>query len=281
MGRHLERSCTIATDLRGTAGLRQGAAGVVRASLVGLLSAQTLSCTPETSLGPPAANMTGPVTTGSNSSDDDGSGSEGETGAPSDTSMACDPLADPVLECGRGMACDLTSGDCVAAVGEQQAGDPCVATDECVAGLICATGRCQALCDVAVTDACAGDRVCIAATPPIPGLCAENCDLILDACSVPGDACKRAVGMGGVLQAACVGNPGVGLTGDPCLDDSDCAAAHLCTDTAVHTLPCIDGASRCCAPVCDPIELPCFGLEPLCYPLDIPGQESAGFCGAE
>jgi hypothetical protein len=262
----------------------RGWAKLARASLIGLLAAQPLSCTAETPLGPPGSNMTGPVTTGSNTADGDESGGDaetGETGAPGDSSTGCDPLADPVVECGPGMACDLTSWDCVAAGGQQQQDDPCMATAECVAGLICVTGRCQTLCDVELANACKDGRVCIAALPPIPGLCAEPCELILDACSSPGDACKRALGMGGVPQAACVGNPGVGLSGDPCLDDSDCAPAHLCTPSATHTLPCFEGASRCCAPVCDPIELPCFGLEPICYPLGIPGQEGAGFCGGE
>ncbi|HLT39500.1 MAG TPA: hypothetical protein VK034_24620 [Enhygromyxa sp.] len=242
-------------------------------ALVGTAS----SCVVDEPLGPPGKNMTGPVTTVSVDSDD---GESDESGTPGDT-PGCDPLADPESECGPDMACDLTSLTCVPALGTGLQDDPCTDPDECSPGLWCASGRCRELCDVEGRQGCEPEQICSVAEPPIPGLCLAACQLAVNACELPGDACKRVLGAGGQVWAACVENPGFALAGDPCSSDGDCAAGYLCTAAALHTLPCVDQAASCCAPVCDTLELPCFGVEPVCYTLAIPGQESAGFCGAE
>jgi hypothetical protein len=238
-----------------------------------------IGCTAETErLGPPGKNMTGPVTTTSVGTD--AGADETETGAPGDLpSSTCDPLADPARECGPQMTCDLTSRICVPASGTGLVDDPCEGDDECSPGLVCADGRCRSLCDAALGLGCADDQICSVAAEPIPGVCLTSCDLVLDDCVHANEACKRVFGAGGQVWAACVDNPGDGQTGDACELDSECAPWHLCTPAALHTLPCADEAAFCCAPVCDPIELVCFGLEPICYVLGIPGQETAGFCG--
>ena len=235
------------------------------------------ACVVDEPLGPPGKNMTGPVTTGSGSS---ASEDDSESGTPSDM-PSCDPLADPESECGPDMTCDLTSRICVPALGTGLEDEPCTDSSECSPGLVCADDRCRRPCDAELDDGCETEQICTVADPPIPGLCMTACELAAPVCELPGDACKRVIGAGGQVWAACIGNPGFGMTGDPCSTDSECASGHLCTAATLHTLPCVDEASSCCAPVCDTLELPCFGVEPVCYTLGIPGQESAGFCGAE
>lgn len=235
------------------------------------------SCSVDRSLGPPGKNMSGPVTT-SSTEDSDGSDGETETGSLGDL-PGCDPLADPEQECGPEMACDLTHRVCVSATGTGLIDEFCDGDQQCSPGLICASGRCRQPCDANLEAGCGPEAICSVAPDPIPGLCLPSCVLSLGNCTIPGDACKRVIGFGGQLWAACVENDGVGLTGDACEVDRNCSANHLCTASEFHVLPCTDQAARCCAPICDLLELPCFGLEPVCHPLEIPGQETAGFCG--
>ncbi|MFO7565916.1 MAG: hypothetical protein R6X02_24955 [Enhygromyxa sp.] len=246
-----------------------------------LATAWTLACVVDEPLGPPGKNMTGPVTTTASTTVGAETGTEAgtETGAPGDT-PGCDPLADPEQECGPAMTCDLASLTCVPAPGTGPEGDPCNDPSECSPGLVCASGRCRRICEVELEQGCEVDQICSVASAPISGLCLTRCTLTLADCPSPGEACKRVTGSGGQVWAACVDNPGFGMSGDACSDDSDCAAGQLCTPAQLHTLPCADEAPSCCAPICDDLELPCFGLEPLCYALGIPKQESAGFCGA-
>ena len=246
-------------------------------------TAWLFACVIDDPLGPPGKNMTGPVTSsgaGENGSDDEDSESESETGTPGDTGD-CDPLADPESECGPAMACDLTSRDCVPAPGAGLEDDLCMDQDECSPGLVCVSGRCRQLCDADRGEGCELEQICSSADEPIPGLCLATCELVIGTCPFPDDACKRVLDGEGEVWAACVDNPGNGLAGDPCDDDSECAPGYLCTDATQHTLPCADDASSCCTPVCDTLELPCFGVEPICNVLGIPGQENAGYCGAE
>jgi hypothetical protein len=241
-----------------------------------------LACVVDEPLGPPGKNMTGPVTTVTTASADNESEDEGEseTGTLGDT-LGCDPLADPESECGPAMACDLTSGVCVPALGTGLEDDPCTTQDECSPGLVCVSGRCRTLCDAELGSGCEAEQVCGAAADPIPGLCLAGCQLTLGECAFEGEACKRVAGAGGQNYAACVPNPGEGLTGDECTTDVDCALGHLCTPSTEHTLACANAAASCCTPVCDAFELPCLGTEPICYALEIPGQETAGYCGSE
>jgi hypothetical protein len=235
------------------------------------------ACVAEPSFGPPGQNMTGAVTTVSTSNHQDTSG---ETGSPND-SPGCDPLADPVAECGPDMACDLTSNTCATATGDAAEDDLCTSTSDCVAGLVCVGGRCRAMCDATTGEGCAADRLCVVAADPIPGLCLVPCELAFGVCNLPGDACKRVIVLDGEVDSACVSNPGFGANGDACLSDPDCAPGYLCTEAGLHTLPCANEAASCCAPVCDTLELPCFGTEPACYLLGIPGQDNTGFCGVD
>lgn len=251
----------------------------VRKTLVLGAFALLLACVVDEPLGPPGKNMSGPVTAGStaNPGEDE---SESETETPGDM-LGCDPLADPESECGAAMRCDLTSLTCVAALGTGLEDDPCTTHDECSPSLICASGRCRRLCDATAGEGCETEQICSDAAEPIPGLCLAECELAFDACPLPGEACKRVVGAGGQVWAACVDNPGLALIGDPCVVDQECAPGYLCTAAAEHTLPCVDDAASCCAPICDTFELPCVGAEPICIVLDIPGQEGAGYCGSE
>jgi len=220
--------------------------------------------------------MTGPVTSSSSGSTGE---SETETGAPDDL-PGCDPFVDPELECGPEMTCDLTLRTCTPATGTGLLDDPCAATEECSPGLVCAGDRCRQPCDPKFGTGCNTDAICRVTTEPISGLCLERCELAFDSCSVAGDACKRVIDPGGQTQAACVENPGAGLAGDACEADIECWPGYLCVPEQFHTLPCANLAARCCTPICDLDELFCLGLEPACYTLEIPGQESAGFCGA-
>lgn len=240
-------------------------------------------CVVDEPLGPPGKNMTGPVTSGASGkgSDDDEdteSGSETETLGDNED---CDPLADPAVECGPGMACDLTLLECVPALGAGLEDEPCEDQDACSPGLLCVSGRCRRLCDADRGVGCELEQICSSAVDPIPGLCLDTCELVIGTCPFPGDACKRVLDGSGEIWAACVSNPGFGLASDACVDDGQCAPGYLCTDASEHTLPCVDDAARCCTPICDARELPCFGVEPICIVLGIAGQASAGYCGAE
>jgi hypothetical protein len=255
-----------------------------RALTFAVISSLGLGCVTEEPLGPPPKNMTGPVAGGSTSLE---GGSESESGDSTDTGdtepSECDPLADPVLECGPGMRCDLVTKACVETSGMGVLDEPCEDTDGCRPGLVCQEERCREPCDPTV-DAyieCEEDgQVCTHADAPLPGLCREPCNLLLDNCSLGTDACKRGLGPGAEPLAVCIANPGAGVEGDPCEDDSECYPGFLCTLAGLHTFPCVDDAAACCAPICDTLELPCFGLEPICHPLEISDQESTGFCGA-
>jgi len=233
-------------------------------------------CTEEAPLGPPGQNVTGPVTSGSVV---EGDSEDSETGTPGDM-QGCDPLADPVSECGVDMVCDLFSNTCEPAFGSGGEDDPCATDDECEPGLICASNRCRPLCDAALDEGCADTQVCAAAVAPIPGVCLDRCLLVTNSCEFPGDACKRVLGAAG-LVAACIPNPGFGAQGEACDSDPECAPGNLCTPAADHALPCANEAPSCCAPICDTRELPCFGFEPVCYTLALADQPNAGYCGAE
>lgn len=261
--------------------MRVRCSNTVSALLLGPIT-WLFACVIDDPLGPPGKNMTGPVTSGAgeNGSDEvEDSESESETETLGDNSD-CDPLADPEAECGPEMACDLTSLECVPALGAGLEDDPCMDQDECSPGLLCVSGRCRQLCDADRGEGCELEQICSSAAEPIPGLCLDTCELVIGTCPFPGDACKRVLDGDGELWAACVSNPGNALTGDACLDDSECAPGYVCTDASEHTLPCVDDAASCCAPICDPLELPCFGVEPICNVLGISGQASAGYCGA-
>lgn len=235
-------------------------------------------CVAEEPLGPPPPNMTGPVTGGSTSLE---GGSESETGSGAGPD-ACDPLADPLLECGPGQRCDLLTRTCVDASGIGVLDELCETTDDCNPGLVCREDRCRELCDPTLEAhaECSGEQVCTYADAPLPGLCRAPCSLLLDDCEVGTDACKRGLGPDAELLAVCIANPGAGVEGDPCTFDGECNPGFLCTPSELHTLPCFDEAPACCAPICDTLQLLCLGLEPVCYPLGIPGQASVGFCGA-
>jgi hypothetical protein len=232
----------------------------------------------ETPLGPPGKNMTGAVTSTTVDGGETEAGSE--TGTPDDMT-GCDPLADPEDECGTGMDCDLDTHICGPALGNGIEGDLCANDDECGLGLVCSTDRCRGLCDAETGDGCEDAQICAAAVAPIPGVCLDRCQLILNTCTFPGDACKRVLGPNGDLFAACVPNPGFGAPSDACNSDPDCAAGNLCTPAATHTLPCANEAPSCCTPICDNRELPCFGFDPVCYALSLDDQPNTGYCGVE
>src|SRR5690606_15271830 len=150
---------------------------------------------------------------------------------------------------------DLTSLTCVPALGTGLEDDPCL-SDECSPGLWCLDGRCRRICDATNNTGCEREQICASASDPIPGWCLSTCELALAECPFASDACKRVIGAGAQVWAACVSNPGFGLTGDPCLADTECAPGHLCTAASQHTLPCVDDAASCCTPVCDTLALP-------------------------
>ena len=247
----------------------------VRASLLATGLAVASCSSEDGSLPPPPPSFTGPVTGGASG------GSTGETGGELGDLPGCDPLLDPLIACGPGMACELETLTCVEHDGTGAVDEACTSTEECSAGLVCVEGRCRVLCDPeGDLDTCEPGTVCADAAAPIPGVCRESCSLVDQVCSVAEDACNLVSGVGGALEAACTDNPGAGQSGDACSEDSECLPGFLCTASELHTLPCTGGAARCCAPVCDPLLLPCVGLEPVCTELGIPGQGSAGYCGA-
>lgn len=242
------------------------------------------ACAVDEPLGPPPPNVSGPVTTTGLSTGATEGGDSGTDGGEKDLdfSSACDPLADPLTECGPGLACDVETLACVPATGTATVDDACTDDSECSPGLVCADDRCQSLCDPSVEgeDACDDNRLCTYADDPLPGLCAEPCELVTQACTIAGDACNRALGPGPAPVAVCTTNPGAGVEGDACALDGDCFPGYLCTPAQLHTLPCAGDADFCCAPICDLLILPCFGLEPICYPIGIEAQDGAGYCGA-
>ena len=193
----------------------------------------------------------------------------------------CDPLLDPLEECGADMACDLDTLTCVSREGAGVVDDVCDDDGTCSPGLICFDGRCHSLCDPEAADStCADAEVCVQALDPIPGVCRETCVLLDQDCTQPGDACNTGLGAGLEPVAVCTSNPGTGADGDACQVDGDCASNYLCTSTAVHSVPCLNNASACCTPICDVQLLTCLGLEPNCIPLSIPDQPDTGYCGA-
>lgn len=230
----------------------------------------------EDPLGPGPGHITGPITGGTPSSDTETD--SGETG--SDGSDDCDPLADPLDSCGANRECDPATLRCVDAPGAGEVGDSCDSEDECAPGLACAEGSCWQLCDPELSSpSCPEARVCAHAPDPLPGLCRETCLLADPTCSLPAQACNRIVTFGGAPAAACSENPGQALESEACSVDADCAPGLLCTPADQHSQPCLGGNERCCAIICDPLTLPCLGLEPQCLPLALPEQESAGTCG--
>ncbi len=217
--------------------------------------------------------------------DGDEVGDESDTGSELDL-PGCDPFGDPAIECGAAMSCDPSTRECVPALGEATLGDPCLSrggTDECAPGLSCAEGRCRSVCSSTLTDpdapgGCPNESVC-ALVDATWGVCLEGCQLSLQDCNFPGEACNRVVDPEG-QNVACTSNPGVAAEGTGCTQDSECLAGLLCTEAALHSLGCLDGAAKCCTFACDSLELPCIGAEPVCYTLGILDQEDAGFCGA-
>jgi hypothetical protein len=241
-------------------------------------------CPIDEGLGPPPPNFSGPITSGSptddseSASDTDESGiAESETGDLAD----CDPLQDPVRECGPAMRCDVSTLTCMAATGAGLLHETCSDDDDCSPEYVCHGGRCRSLCSPTIPSEqdCDDAQLCTFADAPLPGLCLDPCLLLLPECSVSSDACKRALGPDEQPTSACVANPGNGVDGDACTSDGDCSPGYLCTLASTHTEPCFGGAMACCTGLCDTLDVPCFGFEPICHELGIPDQPTAGFCG--
>jgi hypothetical protein len=246
-------------------------------------------CPIDEGLGPPPPNFSGPVTSGSpndgseSASETDESGPlESETDESETADMGeCDPLQDPLRECGPAMRCDPSTLTCIPANGAGLLHEICIDDDDCSPELVCHGERCRSLCSPSIPGEqdCDNNQLCTVADAPLPGLCLDPCSLLLPECSVAGDACKRALGPGDEPTSACVPNPGAGVDGDACSSDGDCSPGYLCTLASTHTEPCFEGAMACCTPLCDTSDLPCFGIEPICHELGIPDQPSAGYCG--
>lgn len=243
----------------------------------------TLACTIErpeilhgSASGASASLSSGASLSGDTSTDESGT----EDAGPGLDTAGCDPLLDPLDECGPELTCDLDTLVCVPREGAGLVGEVCVSDDACSPGLICFDGRCRSLCDPEVESTCDDGQICVHADDPIPGICRESCILLDQDCPEPGDACNTALGPGLEPVAVCSQNPGTGVDGDACQVDADCATNFLCTDAQAHTFPCTNNATACCTPICDPLLLPCFGLEPICVPLGIPGQPDTGYCGS-
>lgn len=206
-------------------------------------------------------------------------GDSGDSSGPGGLDVpGCDPLLDPAQECGPDLTCDLDTLSCVPRQGVGVVDDPCVDDGECSPGLICIDERCRSLCDVEGAASCGVGEVCVDAFDPIPGLCLDDCDIIMQTCSHPDDGCNRATGPGPSLVAACTANPGMGTSDEACNVDGDCFPGHLCTDEAQHANSCIGGAPACCAPICDSFNPFCVGFE-VCTDLGITDQPGAGYCG--
>lgn len=247
------------------------------------------ACTEDPELGPPPSNMTTPVTgiVGEDEADETATDTNAETSSPDDL-PACDPFEDPVISCGPGLECSFATFECEAAPGQGGEGEICEDELDCLAGLVCEWGRCREPCDPELVDAapddpgtCPADQLCtVAEQSAAPGTCAPPCSLVDQDCLEDGTACNRGLGAGGQLLAVCTQNPGAAFVGDACESDGDCNVGLLCTPASDHTLPCAGEAPSCCAAICDPLLLPCSGLEPVCYVLGIADQDQAGYCGA-
>ncbi|WP_146157773.1 hypothetical protein [Enhygromyxa salina] len=239
----------------------------------------------EEPLGPPPGGGSGPVTLTSgmpNSGTATGDSESGDLGTDGELDLpGCDLLADPLDACGPDMACDPDTLTCVPANGVGLVDDECNDDTECVPGLVCFDARCRELCapDLPGEETCEDGRVCTRTDSPLPGMCLEPCELLTQDCSVVFDACNLAVGSGGAPVSVCTSNPGAGVAGDACEDDGECLPSYLCTPAAVHSVPCANEAASCCTPACDTLELPCFGLEPICHLLGLEDQPNAGYCG--
>lgn len=243
--------------------------------LVVLIWCSLGACSEAPRLDPLPAGETEPIgEIGGGVDEDPESESEADADMP-----GCDPFGDPLTECGSASTCDPATRTCIPAPGSVLLGEPCTtrgAAGECAPGLVCAEGRCRAVCDPASEGACPSEAICALADRAW-GVCLASCFLVAQTCSVPGEACNRVIGPSGV-DVACTLNPGLGSEGAGCTIDQDCLPGLLCTDASQHSLGCVDAAGSCCTFACDLLELPCVGLEPVCQPLGIPGQEDAGFC---
>jgi hypothetical protein len=239
-------------------------------------------CLVDEDLGPPPPNYSGAVT-GSSSVSSSTSETDETDSAESDTSDQgeCDPLGDPLRECGPSMRCDVATLTCVPASGSGLLDETCMSDEDCSPELVCSGDRCRALCSPTISgeDTCDNDQVCTFADAPLPGLCLQPCLLLQPECSESSDACKRAMGPGQEPVSVCVANPGNGVDGDACSSDVDCSPAYLCTLASTHSEPCFEGAAACCTGLCDTFDLPCFGIELICNELGIADQPTAGFCG--
>ncbi|MCA9684445.1 MAG: hypothetical protein KC457_19785 [Myxococcales bacterium] len=253
---------------------------------LGMLASWLLTaCPADDPLGPAPGNMTGSVSsTGQWTTSTDEADESSDIG---DLPSGCSPFEDPQLACGTALECDPETLTCVSAPGDVDLDEPCSEETDCVAGLACYQGTCTALCDSDLVGAdpedlgaCPEGQVCALASAPLPGVCRSSCLLIDQDCDSAGFACNRVDTSEG-LRAGCTPNDGFGLVGAACSIDEDCGAGRLCTAASQHTLPCDQDASACCAEVCDPLLLPCFGVEPVCYSLLIPDQPDSGFCGVE
>lgn len=267
---------------------------LVTLSLLALGLGTVLGCPAEDpQLGDPPANGSGPTTMTAGAGNSAGSGvaddtdTDSDTGVVEDMGTGCDPWADPLEECGENAECSFETLECSPTTGTGITGDPCTSELDCSPGLVCTGELCAQPCDITLLDeedpnlpgACADGEVCAAATDPIPGICLTECNLVAQDCAGPSEGCNVVTGPGGLPRAGCTLNLGAAADGDACEFDEDCDIGLLCTEAAVHAVPCPNDAASCCTAICEPIEAPCIGVEGTCFNLNIDGQNTTGYCG--
>jgi hypothetical protein len=176
----------------------------------------------------------------------------------------CDQWAQ---DCPEGQKCAAVSTDgggalngwrCVDVIGTDEPGQPCTAddiasgVDSCIKGAMCwgvdmeGDGTCVALCtgtpDAAV---CENKGMCSSSEPL--SLCLPSCDLLLQDCPAPADACYPFND-----GAACVPDASgdEGQANDPCEFINVCEPGLMCAEPAVVGMGCPDGSFGCCTPFC-------------------------------
>lgn len=236
-------------------------------------------------VGGPGADTFGPTDPTATTGTADPTGAAGED---------CDPLADPLEQCGPGFECNPIDFRCHEDTGTGAIDDPCTIVDrdllidDCSPELACGfvsagTPRCVLPCQT-IADDCPVGTLCMAQNNQFgfEGYCLPECDPSGEiACPSAGDVCEPRTAPSGLTTGACVParsqGEGGGLLDEPCTVDEDCGLGFACTEAIFHTSLC-QGFDRCCSATCDVNDPQCLGVDFVCSAFNDPASPGLGIC---
>ncbi|MEE9382174.1 MAG: hypothetical protein V3V08_02010 [Nannocystaceae bacterium] len=168
-----------------------------------------------------------------------------------------------------GEGCGVDAARCVVGTGEGALDDACdrdSGLDNCAAGLFCLVdfchlsgpGRCSALCDPSLPDACsivAPGRICVDHHDGWLPLCMTGCHPFLGACP-SGELCEHYSVELGSEGAVCAvaGGATLGTKGQVCDPPISWCEPGLHCSAGGRVPGCPKGAAGCCTPWCDVFE---------------------------